>query len=102
MIFVEKITSSKHIFSNGFNILAVDAYSGMELCTPTWLNHDYGDGRVVDILAVDAYPEWRYARQYFWVRLAISVGGKSFLTFFKTQMDTSLNKAQHKQELLCG
>jgi hypothetical protein len=22
---------------------------------PTWLNHDYGDGGVVDILAVDAY-----------------------------------------------
>jgi hypothetical protein len=21
----------------------------------TWLNHDYGDGGVVDILAVDAY-----------------------------------------------
>jgi hypothetical protein len=33
----------------------VDAYSGMELCTPTWLNHDFGDERVVDILAVDAY-----------------------------------------------
>jgi hypothetical protein len=27
----------------------------MELCTPTWLNHDYGDGGVVDILTVDAY-----------------------------------------------
>jgi hypothetical protein len=45
----------KNIFSNGFNILAVDAYSPMELCTPTWLNHYYGDGGVVDILAVDAY-----------------------------------------------
>jgi hypothetical protein len=22
---------------------------------PTWLNYDYGDERVVDILAVDAY-----------------------------------------------
>jgi hypothetical protein len=44
----------KNIFSIGFNILAVDAYSGMELCTWTWLNHDYGDG-VVDILTVDAY-----------------------------------------------
>jgi hypothetical protein len=42
------------LFSNGVNILKVDAYSGMELCTPTWLNHDYGDGRVVDILVVDA------------------------------------------------
>jgi hypothetical protein len=45
----------KNFFSNGFNIMAVDTYSRMELCTPTWLNHDYGDGRVVDILVVDAY-----------------------------------------------
>jgi hypothetical protein len=33
----------------------VDSYSGMELCTPIWLNHGYGDGGVVDILTVDAY-----------------------------------------------
>jgi hypothetical protein len=33
----------------------VDAYSGVELCTPTWLNYDYGDGGVIDILEVDAY-----------------------------------------------
>jgi hypothetical protein len=33
----------------------VDAYSEMELCTPIWLNHDYGDGRVVDISVVDPY-----------------------------------------------
>jgi hypothetical protein len=45
----------KKFFWNGFNILVVDAYSRVELCTPTWLNHDYGDGGVVDILAVDAY-----------------------------------------------
>jgi hypothetical protein len=45
----------KNFFSSGFNILAVDAYSRMELCTPTWLNYDYRDGEVVDILAVDAY-----------------------------------------------
>jgi hypothetical protein len=45
----------KNAFSNGFNILSVDAYSRMELCTPTWLNHDYGDGGVVNILVVDAY-----------------------------------------------
>jgi hypothetical protein len=25
-----------------------------------------------------------------------------FQFFFKTQMDASLNKAQHKEELLCG
>jgi hypothetical protein len=44
-----------NFFSNGFMILVVDAYSGVELCAPTWLNHDYEDGGVVDILAVDAY-----------------------------------------------
>jgi hypothetical protein len=33
----------------------VDAYSGVKLCMPLWLNHDYGDGGVVDILVVDAY-----------------------------------------------
>jgi hypothetical protein len=37
------------------DILAVDAYSEMELCTLIWLNHDYGDGGVMNILAVDAY-----------------------------------------------
>jgi hypothetical protein len=47
--------------------------------------------------------ESRYACQYFWVRLAINVGGKSFSNFFfKTQMGTSHNKAQQKQWLLCG
>jgi hypothetical protein len=45
----------RNLFSNGFMILVVDVYSEVELCTPTWLNHDYGDGRVVDILAMDAY-----------------------------------------------
>jgi hypothetical protein len=45
----------KNFFSNDFNILAVYAYSRMELCTPTCLNHDYGDRGVVDILVVDAY-----------------------------------------------
>jgi hypothetical protein len=37
------------------DIPVVDAYSGIELCTPIWLNHDYGDGRDEDISAVDAY-----------------------------------------------
>jgi hypothetical protein len=45
-------------------------------------------------------PEWRYARQYLWVRLANNVGHKSFLKFFQNY--TSLNKAQHNQELLYG
>jgi hypothetical protein len=37
------------------DILAMDAYSGMELCTPIWLNHDYGDGGVVDISTMNTY-----------------------------------------------
>jgi hypothetical protein len=49
MIFEEKNHFFKNFFSNGFNILAVDAYSRMELCTPMWLNNDYRDGGVVDI-----------------------------------------------------
>jgi hypothetical protein len=35
--------------------LVVDTYSEMKLCMPIYLNHDYGDVRVVDISAVDAY-----------------------------------------------
>jgi hypothetical protein len=46
-------------------------------------------------------PEWRYAHQYFWVRLANNVGSKSFLKKIKTHLDRSLNKPQYKQELLC-
>jgi hypothetical protein len=37
------------------DILMVDAYFRMVLCTPIWLNYDYGDVGVVDISAVDAY-----------------------------------------------
>jgi hypothetical protein len=36
------------------DIPVVDTYSEMELCTPIWLNHDYGDGGIVDISVVDA------------------------------------------------
>jgi hypothetical protein len=49
---------------------------------PTWLNHDYGDVLGVDILAVDAYSVVEVCIQYIWVRLAINVGGKSFSIFF--------------------
>jgi hypothetical protein len=68
----------KNFFSNGFNILAVNAYHGMELCTLTWLNHDFGDGGLWIYWRWTHIPEWNYARQYLWVRLAINVGGKSF------------------------
>jgi hypothetical protein len=71
MIFEEKITSSKTSFQiNGFNILVVDAYSILELCTPTWLNHDYRDWGVVDILAVYAYSRVKVCTPIFRVRLA--------------------------------
>jgi hypothetical protein len=36
----------KNFFSNGFNIIVKDVYSRVELCMPTWLIHDYGDGVV--------------------------------------------------------
>jgi hypothetical protein len=93
----------KNFFSNGFNILAVDAYSGMELSMPTCLKYDYGDGGVVNIMAVDAYSGVEIctliflgeASKFFWV-------ANHFWNFFQTQMDTFLNKAQHKQEFLCG
>jgi hypothetical protein len=29
----------------------------MKLCTSTWLNHDYGDEGIADILKVDTYSE---------------------------------------------
>jgi hypothetical protein len=88
----------KNFFSNGFNILAVDAYSRVELYMPTWLNHDYGDGGVVDILAVDAYSGVELCTLIF-----LGEASKLFLNFFfETQMNTSLNKAHHKQELLYG
>jgi hypothetical protein len=76
----------------------------MKLCTPTWLNHDYGDGGVVDILVLDAYSRVEVCTAIFLGEARIFfLGSKSFsIFFFKTQMDTSLNKAQHKQELVCG
>jgi hypothetical protein len=58
----------------------VDTYSEMELYTPTWLNHDYGDGGVVDILAVDAYSGVELCTPiFFGVRLANNMGSRSFL-----------------------
>jgi hypothetical protein len=95
----------KNFFWNGFNILAVDAYSGMELCTPTWLNYDCGDGGVVDIFAVDAYSRVEVCTPIFLgeaSKIFFWVANHFWIFFFRTQINTSLNKAQHKQELLCG
>jgi hypothetical protein len=69
-----------------------------------WLIQDYEDGGVVDISAVDAYSGVELctpiflgeASKYsFWM-------ANHFWKISKLIMDTSLNKAQHKQELLCG
>jgi hypothetical protein len=44
-----------------------------------------------------------YAHQYYLVRLAKKIGWQIiFEKISKLTMDTSLNKDQHKQELLCG
>jgi hypothetical protein len=68
-----------------------------------WLNHDYENGRVVDTSVVDAYFRMELCMQYYWVRLAKKFGWQTiFEKKTKLTMDTSLNKAQHKQELLCG
>jgi hypothetical protein len=76
----------------------VDTYSEMELYTPTWLNHDYGDGGVVDILVVDAYSGVELCTPiFFGVRLANNMGSRSFLKKNQNSMNTSLNKAQHNK-----
>jgi hypothetical protein len=76
MIFEEKITYDMVMT---MDILAVVVYYRMELCTPIYLNHDYGHVGVVDIWWWMHILKWRYACQYFWVRLANNVGHKSFL-----------------------
>jgi hypothetical protein len=50
----------------------VDAYSGMELCTPIWLNYDHEDGGVVNISAMDVYSGVEVCTPIFLIR-------KSFL-----------------------
>jgi hypothetical protein len=68
-----------------------------------WLSHDYGNGGVVDISAVDAYSEMELCTTI----LLDEASKKIWMTNHfrknsKLTMDTSLNKAQHKQEFLCG
>jgi hypothetical protein len=68
-----------------------------------WLSHDYGNGGVVDISAVDAYSRMELctpillgeASKIIWM-------ANLFQKISKLTMDTYHNKAQHKQELLCG
>jgi hypothetical protein len=69
----------KNFFSNGFNILAVDAYFRIELCTPIWLNHDNGDMRVMNILVLDAYSRVELCTLIFLAEASNFFGSKSFL-----------------------
>jgi hypothetical protein len=70
---------------------------------PIWLNHDYGDGGVVNILAVDVNFGVEACTPIFLGEASKKKFiANHFQKNFKTQMNTSLNKAQHKQELLCG
>jgi hypothetical protein len=88
MINEEKNTLQKFLFR----------WNGME-----WLSHDYGNGGVVDITVVDAYSGMELCKPI----LLSEASKKIWMTYHfqknsKLTMDTSLNKAQHKQELLCG
>jgi hypothetical protein len=67
-----------------------------------WLSHDYGNGGVVDISAVDAYSRMELCMPILLDEASKKLDGKSFSKNFKLTMDISLNKAQHKQELPCG
>jgi hypothetical protein len=68
-----------------------------------WLSQGYGNWGVVDISAVDAYSKMELCTP-----ILLGVASKKiwmanhFQKISKLTMDTSLNKAQYKQELLCG
>jgi hypothetical protein len=68
-----------------------------------WLSHHYGNEGVMDISAVDAYSGMELCTP-----ILLGEASKKnwmanhFQKNSKHTMDTSLNKAQHKQELLCG
>jgi hypothetical protein len=70
----------------------VDTYSGMELCTPTWLNHDYGDGGVVDILAMDTYFGVKVCTPIFLGETSNFFGSKSFSKKLKIKWTQTLTK----------
>jgi hypothetical protein len=68
-----------------------------------WLSHDYGNGGVVDILTVDAYSGMELCTSILLGEASKKIWmANHFQKISKLTMDTSLNKAQHKQELLCG
>jgi hypothetical protein len=68
-----------------------------------WRSYDYGNGRVVDTSAVDAYSGMVLCMPILLCEASKKIWmANYFQEISKLTMDTSLNKAQHKQELLCG
>jgi hypothetical protein len=49
-----------------------------------WLSYDYRNGVLWIYRRWTHIPKWRYAHQYYWVRLVKNLDGKSFLKNFKT------------------
>jgi hypothetical protein len=83
-------TGCRHIFWNG-------------VIHANIANHDYGDGGVVDISTLDAYFRVKVCTPIFLGEASKSCRYQIiFEKKFKTQLDTTLNEPQHKQELLCG
>jgi hypothetical protein len=67
------------------------------------LSHDYGNGGVVDIWAVDAYFGMELCTPILLGEASKKIWmANHFQKILKLTMDTALNKAQHQQELLCG
>jgi hypothetical protein len=65
-----------------------------------WLSHDDGNEGVVDILAVDAYSGMKLCTSILLAEASKKICMTDhFKKISKVTMDTSLNKAQNKQEL---
>jgi hypothetical protein len=88
MINKEKNTLKKFLFR----------WNGME-----WLSHDYGNMGVVDISGLNTYSRMKLCMPILLGEASKKIWmANHFQKNSKLTMDTSLNKAQHKQELLCG
>jgi hypothetical protein len=70
----------------------VGAYSGMELYMPIWLNHDHGDGRVVEILVVNAYSGVEVCTPIFLIhKLFLKKNSKHKWTHPLTKLNTNMS-----------
>jgi hypothetical protein len=68
-----------------------------------WLSHGCGNGGAVDISTVDAYSGMELCTPILLGEASKKIWmANHFRKISKLTMDTSLNKAQHKHELLRG